>query len=156
LADIDNERSQSEDEAGMVIAFSSGLNTEDNDYALQQNISHIVELIKQALARSGTEKTGVYPERSMPNDCDLRQMLMQRWREQDGVCALCDKAIPLEPPNKLLQMSPDRTDSANKAYDWQNTRLTHRACNLGKSDATIEEWHDYLAMVRQPLRTDFP
>ena len=65
------------------------------------------------------------------------------------MCALCDRPIPLKPENPLLQMSRDRTDSANKVYDWQNTRLTHLACNLGKSDATVEEWRDYLALLRQ-------
>lgn len=46
-------------------------------------------------------------------------------------------------------MSRDRTDSANKTYDWRNTQLTHLACNLGKSEGTLDEWHEYLAMVRQ-------
>jgi len=73
----------------------------------------------------------------------------RRWEAQDGMCALCDRPIPLEPENKLLQMSQDRTDSANLTYDWQNMRLTHLACNLGKSDATVDEWLGYLALIRQ-------
>jgi hypothetical protein len=85
-----------------------------------------------------------------PEDSDLFQTPMQRWHEQRGLCPLCQKAISFRPANRLLQMSRDRTDSANKAYDWENTRLTHLACNLGKSDATLDEWHGYLAMLRQP------
>jgi hypothetical protein len=76
-------------------------------------------------------------------------MLMQRWNDQDGMCALCDRPIPLKPPNRLLQMSRDRTDSGNKAYEWQNTRLTHLACNLAKSDAPLADWLGYLALIRQ-------
>ncbi len=125
------------------------LNLNTDNPALRFEISRLMEGIKQDIARAGLAKTGVYPLRTMPNDSDLLEMLMRRWHEQKGTCPLCQKAIPLKPANKLLQMSRDRTDSANKAYDWENTRLTHLACNLGKSDATLDEWHGYLAMVRQ-------
>ena len=86
--------------------------------------------------------------RFMPNDSDLFSMLMQRWESQDGMCALCDRPIPLKPENKLLQMSRDRTDSANKAYDWQNTRLTHLACNLGKNNATEDQFHEWIEIAQ--------
>ena len=89
-------------------------------------------LIKQDALAAGTTYIGVNPMRLMPNDSDVFSMLMQQWDTQDGICALCDRQIPLKPENKLLQMSRDRTDSANKAYDWRNTRLTHLAWNLGK------------------------
>lgn len=82
-------------------------------------------------------------------DGEIYVVLMERWREQHGMCTLCDRPIPLKPKNKLLQISRDRTVSENKTYDWQNTRLTHLACNLGKSDATTEQWHDYLSLVRE-------
>jgi hypothetical protein len=151
LGDIDDERSQSEDKAGVVIASSNGLNTEDD--ALRQEISRLrlVEAMKLDAARAGMDRTGVYPPRAVPNDLDVVQMLVQKWHDQIGLCALCDKPIPWNPTNKLLQLSRDRADSANKTYDYQNTQLTHLACNLGKSDATAHEWGDYLAMVRQPL-----
>jgi len=116
------------EEAGVVIGSGNSLHTADN--ALRQEISRLAEGIKQDIVRTGMEKTGVYPTRSMPNDFDLTEKLMQRWFKQKGICALCDRALPLKPVNKLLQVSPDRSDSANKAYDWQNTRLTHLACNL--------------------------
>ena len=66
-----------------------------------------------------------------------------------GMCALCNRPIPLKPENRLLKVSRDRTDSGNKAYEWQNTRLTHLACNLTKSDAPLDDWLGYLALIRQ-------
>jgi hypothetical protein len=123
---------------------------DDIDDALRQEISRLVEAMKQDAARAGMDRTGVYPPRTVPNDLDLEHTLLQKWHDQNGICALCDKRILLNPTNKLLQLSRDRADSANKIYDWQNTQLTHLACNLGKSDATADEWQYYLAMVRQP------
>jgi hypothetical protein len=131
------------------------LNLNSGDVALRYEISRLMDGIKQDIRRAGLAKTGVYPLRTMPNDSDLFQTLMRRWHEQQGICALCAKPIPLKPTNRLLQMSRDRTDSDNKAYDWENTRLTHLACNLGKSDATLDEWHGYLAMVRQTEGSGF-
>jgi hypothetical protein len=120
------------------------LNT--NDSSLRQELSRLVAMIKQDVARSGLPSSGVNPQRFLPNDSDVFLMLMERWNDQDGMCALCDRPIPLEPENRLLQMSRDRTDSANKAYDWHNTRLTHLACNLGKNDADLGDWMGYLAL----------
>jgi hypothetical protein len=116
--------------------------------ALREELTRLVELIKQDVARAGAARTGVYPERNMPNDSDVFNMLMERWKEQGGICSLCERPIPLKPENKLLKMSRDRTDSANKTYDWENTRLAHYACNLGKSDATVAEWQDYVTLIR--------
>jgi hypothetical protein len=110
----------------------SVLNLNSDDRALRYEISRLMDGIKQDIGRAGLEKTGVYPLRTMPNDSDLFQTLMRRWHEQRGICTLCEKLIPLKPTNRLLQMSRDRTDSANKAYDWENTRLTHLARNLGE------------------------
>jgi hypothetical protein len=124
------------------------LNTDNT--ALRQELSRLVSGIEHDVAVAGSARTGVNPPRFKPNYSDIFMMLMQRWNEQDGMCALCDRPIPLRPENKLLQMSRDRTDSSNKTYDWQNTRLTHLACNLAKGDATLDEWRDYLTLIRQP------
>lgn len=75
-------------------------------------------------------------------------MLMAKWNEQGGVCALCGFDIPLRPSNRLLKMSRDRIDSADKAYDWHNVQITHLACNLAKSDATMDEWKEFLSVMR--------
>jgi hypothetical protein len=125
------------------------LNLNTDDVTLRQELSRLVAMIKQDVARSGLPSTGVNPPRFLPNDSDVFLMLMQRWNDQDGMCALCDRPIPLKPENRLLQISRDRTDSGNKAYEWQNTRLTHLACNLGKNDAPLDDWFGYLALIRQ-------
>jgi hypothetical protein len=117
--------------------------------ALRAELTRLVNLIKHDVAVAGTPRTGLNPVRYM--DAEIYLVLIERWREQRGLCALRDRPIPLKPENKLLQMSRDRTVSANKTYDWENTRLTHLACNLGKSSATVDEWHEYLSLVRQWL-----
>jgi hypothetical protein len=125
------------------------LNLNTDDVTLRQELSRLVAMIKQDVARSGLTSTGMNPQRFVPNDSDVFLMLMQRWTDQDGMSALCDRPIPLKPENRLLKVSRDRTDSGNKAYEWQNTRLTHLACNLTKSDAPLDDWLGYLALIRQ-------
>ena len=71
------------------------LNTDDR--ALRFEISRLVIGIKNDIAAAGTARTGVNPMRFMPNDSDLFSMLIQRWESQDGMCALCDRPIPLKP-----------------------------------------------------------
>jgi hypothetical protein len=126
------------------------VNLNTDDHALRQEISRLANGIVHDIAVAEAPRSGVNPVRKGPNYSDLFLMLMQRWNEQDGLCALCDRPIPLRTMNKLLQMSRDRTVSGNKAYDWQNTRITHLACNLGKSDAPLDDWQEYIALVRQP------
>ena len=123
------------------------LNTSDK--TLRQELSRLVGMIKADVARAGSVTHGVAPQRNVPQDSDIFIMLNRLWREQNGRCALCDQPIPLNQANRLLQISRDRTDSGNTTYDWHNTRLTHLACNLGKSDGTLGEWQEYRAMVRQ-------
>jgi hypothetical protein len=125
------------------------LNLNTDDRVLRQEITRLTELIRHDISVAGIPRLGLNPLRAGPNYSDLFVMLMQRWNEQDGLCALCDRPIPLRTPNKLFQLSRDRTASANKAYDWNNTRLTHLACNLGKSDASLDDWREYLALIRQ-------
>jgi hypothetical protein len=125
------------------------LNLNSDDRQLRQELSRLVDLILQDIARAGAPRSGTYPMRMGPNYSELFLNLMQRWNQQNGLCALCDRPIPLTTTNKLLQISRDRTDSANKSYDWQNTRLTHLACNLGKSDASSDNWDEYIALIRQ-------
>lgn len=123
------------------------LNASDKD--LRQALSRLMAGIKADVARAGSATRGTAPQRDVPPDSDIFMMLNIRWNEQKGLCALCDKIIPLKPTNRLLQISRDRTDSRNTTYDWHNTRLTHLACNLGKNDGTLAEWQEYLAMIRQ-------
>ena len=117
--------------------------------ALEVEITRIVGFITNRVAVAGNERSGRIPLRRTQGDTELFEMLLRRWHDQNGVCVLCQREIPLRTENKLLQMSPDRVDSTNPRYDWQNIRLTHFACNLAKSDATLDEWSAYLDMMRR-------
>lgn len=128
------------------------LNTEDKD--LRREISRLANLIRNDVARAGTEYSGANPMRCAPNFSDVYQILMQKWKKQEECCALCGGPISLLPSNRLLQMSRDRIDSANKAYDWQNVQITHLGCNLAKSEATMQEWLEYLMVVRGACSVD--
>jgi hypothetical protein len=120
--------------------------------ALEAEITRIVMLITNRVGIAGNERSGWNPLRLSPEGAELFEMLLRRWHDQNGVCVLCQREIPLTTENKLLQMSPDRADSTSPHYNWQNTRLTHLACNLGKSNATHDEWSAYLDMIRQASR----
>ena len=78
-------------------------------------------------------------------ESELHILLMKKWNEQQGRCALCGGELELEGDNRLLQCSPDRFDSAGTWYDAQNVHISHLGCNLAKSDiplALFEEWLD--------------
>jgi hypothetical protein len=115
---------------------------------LSAEISRLVNLIRQDVGRAETERTGVYPPRLAEDGNELFRSLLTKWHDQNGCCALCGGSIPLQPNNRLLQMSRDRVDSAVKIYDAANIQLTHLGCNLAKNDATITEWREFLMMLR--------
>jgi hypothetical protein len=71
------------------------LNLNTNNRHLREEVSRLVAGIKHDIAVAGMAKTGTNPLRFAPNDSDLFLMLMRRWDEQDGMCALCDRPIPL-------------------------------------------------------------
>ena len=93
------------------------------------------------------QRVGINPLRTGSNYSDVYAALAQRWSKQKGRCALCGESIPLGAKNKLVKMSRDPTDSANKEYCFDNVQITHYGCNLAKSDATMEEWREYRAML---------
>lgn len=129
----------------------AALDLNTTDESLKKEFSRLINLIITDIKRAGENRNGVYPPRRCPNISDLFQLLMQRWREQAGCCALCETPIPLEGTNFLLQMSRDRIDSENKSYDFSNLQITHLGCNLAKSEATTEQWNEYLQVVRRSL-----
>jgi hypothetical protein len=126
------------------------LNTEDD--ALKLEASRLAQLIQQDVSRAGMEQNGTAPHRSAPNISDVYASILEKWNQQDGRCALCEGAIPLETNNRLLQMSRDRIDSDNKSYEASNLHLTHLGCNLAKSDGTMEQWTEFLEVVRRVRR----
>jgi len=54
--------------------------------------------------------------------------------------------------NPLLKLSADRVDSTKKTYDRENVHLTHVACNLAKSSASLDEWQDFLDVLREATK----
>lgn len=127
--------------------LNNGLLVKSND-DLDKEILRLIALINQDVDRSGDERTGNYPLRSGLNNRQLYQVLIAKWREQQGLCALCGGIIPLHPVNRLFQMSRDRVDSAVKVYDASNLQITHLGCNLAKNDTTLTEWEEFLGMIR--------
>ena len=119
------------------------------DALLRKNLSRLTSMIQNDIAQSGQMSSSVNATRHGPNYSDVYALLHRCWERQKGICPLCGGTIPLETENKLLQMSRDRIDSRNKGYTEANVQLTHYGCNLAKSDATMEQWGEYIALVKK-------
>lgn len=74
---------------------------------------------------------------------ELRRILAR----QRGQCALCGGTIEPGSANPLLQVSIDRIDNGNGAYERDNIQLTHLACNRARNSSSIAEWLTYCAML---------
>jgi hypothetical protein len=119
-----------------------------DDVLLNRELTRIVGNVLSSVGRAGLERGGFYPERHAPNFSDLYQLFRELWRKQGGRRNLCNGLITPGEDNPLLKMSADRIDSANKSYDGNNAHLTHVGCNLAKSAVSMQEWLDYLDVVR--------
>lgn len=62
-----------------------------------------------------------YDERSKPTV--RRKLKDQKWKEQRGLCAICDKELP----DKYTVL--DRLNAADD-YTKENTRLIHQECDV--------------------------
>lgn len=118
------------------------------DKLLNQELTRIIDNILNTVRRAETPRTGFYPDRHSINYTDLFQILREAWYKQGGRCNLCGQLITVGEENPLLKMSPDRIDSANKSYNSLNVHLTHVGCNLAKNAASLEEWHEFLDVIR--------
>jgi hypothetical protein len=127
-----------------------------DDVLLNRDFTRIIQSILGSVARTGTERGGLYPERHSLNFSDLFRLFQDIWRRQKGNCNLCNAPIVPGEDNPLLKMSADRIDSAKKVYDTANVHLTHLGCNLAKSSASIEEWQDFLDVLRGSDHQDAP
>jgi hypothetical protein len=119
-----------------------------SDILLNREFTRIIGNILDSVARAGMEQGGYYPQRHSLNFPDLLRLLDEIWRKQQGKCSLCDGPIVPGQENPLLKMSADRIDSAKKVYDGENVHLTHLGCNLARSSASIQEWQDFLNVLR--------
>lgn len=119
-----------------------------DDVLLNRELTRIVENVLNSVSRAGAERSGVYPERHSLNFSDLLKLFIEVWRKQETRCNLCKGLITLGEENPLLKMSPDRIDSSNKTYDSNNVHLVHVGCNLAKNAASMQEWQDFLEVIR--------
>jgi hypothetical protein len=117
------------------------------DAAIRQDIGKMAANILARVAASGNEHTGTNPVRKI-SEPDLHLLLGEKWSEQEGRCFLCSGPLIPNSKNYLLQSSPDRTDSTNNEYGRTNTQITHLGCNLAKNKVTLEEFEDWLAVVK--------
>lgn len=119
---------------------------------LSKALLRMASAIVQRITASGQISTVRQPLRTGPHFTQLVAALRMLWERQHGICALCGRAIPVLPTNRLLQMSPDRIDSLAKTYLASNVHIVHLGCNLAKSDASLPEWGEFLEILRDPAR----
>src|SRR5262249_22958590 len=119
-----------------------------DDMLLNREFTRVIDNILGSVGRAGTERVGFYPERHSLNFSDLFRLFGDIWRRQQGRCNLCNGLIVPGEENPLLKLSADRIDSAKKIYDGENVHLTHVGCNLAKSSASVDEWQDFLEVLR--------
>ena len=118
------------------------------DSSVKQDAYRMAMLIIERVKSGGEIGVKLNPLRSAPNLSDLNALLIRKWGEQAGQCALCGGVLTVGAGNKMLQPSADRTDSANGAYDDANTAITHLACNLAKNKYGMDDFEDWLSVLR--------
>jgi hypothetical protein len=116
------------------------------DKLLANAVGEMVAGIRERVQRSGTESIRINPTRLAEGQ--LHMILIRKWKDQGGKCALCGGDIELESDNNLLKCSPDRIDSSIPWYNFANLQITHRACNWAKNDASAELFEEWLDVVR--------
>jgi hypothetical protein len=110
--------------------------------ALNEEAVRIAELIYNRVDASATIQVRMAPRRNAP--ANLILLVAEMLREEPLSCALCGGLMLLQPPNKLLQPSPDRIDSKCGSYGPENFQLVHLACNLAKNDASVAQFQEWL------------
>jgi hypothetical protein len=117
--------------------------------AIRKEIGRIAAGLIERARRGGTESVRVAPLRLV--DSDIQILLGKKWQEQRGCCALCDGSLVIGGPNKLLQASADRINGKLATYDAKNMHITHLGCNLAKSDVSMLEFEEWLAVLREGI-----
>jgi hypothetical protein len=118
----------------------------NDEKALLDDAKRIANLIFARVAVSGTTMERIAPERTAPDDLviNVRDLL----RAKPLLCYLCGGLMQIRPQNRLLQPSPDRIDSTILDYGPENLKLAHLACNLGKNAASLNEYQEWLQLMR--------
>jgi hypothetical protein len=120
----------------------------DVDKSIKQEAFRMASLIFDRVKRGGEASVRINPLRTAPNISDLVALIIRKWQECDGKCSLCGGHLIAGTSNSMLQVSADRIDSSNGAYDDSNVQLTHLACNLAKNKFGLEEFEDWIAVLR--------
>ncbi len=127
----------------------------DVPISVRQEISRMALLIVDRVKRGGETSVKTNPIRFAPNLSDLTALLTRLWQErQGGACALCGTPIRAGTTNAMMKPSADRIDSANGAYDETNVQITHLACNLAKNEWGLDQFEEWIAVVRGVNDTD--
>jgi hypothetical protein len=113
---------------------------------LSGEIGRMVASILDRERKGGTETTRINPVRLV--ESDLHITLHKKWHEQGGLCALCGGTLVMSAANKLLRASADRINSQLPSCDIRNVHITHLGCNLAKNDVSLQEFDEWLQVVR--------
>ena len=122
-------------------------NSSSGDNAVNQVAIQLARLIEARVVASSASLTRTASLRTAP--CNLTEMLADLLRVDPLTCGLCGSCMEIRPGNHLLQPSADRIDSSIADYGSGNLHLVHLGCNLGKSDASMEDYREWLGIVRQ-------
>lgn len=114
---------------------------------IRYDIGRMVTRILNSVSQSGMERVSISPTHAT-NEPDLHIMLGQKWIGQSGRCSLCNGPLFPRTTNYLLQSSCDRIESINPAYNADNTHITHLGCNLAKNKVSLQEFEDWIEVVR--------
>ena len=134
------------------LALSDDGRQDANDKSIGQEIARLARLIIARVKKGGELSMRMNPQRTSPNFSDLCALLLNKW--QQGRCSLCGGKFTTKGNNRMLQLSCDRVDSENEAYDEQNAQLTHLACNLAKNKYGHDAFEGWLEIVRRPETGD--
>jgi hypothetical protein len=120
----------------------------DVDKSVKEEAYRMASVIFDRVKRGGEASVRINPLRTAPNISELVALIIRKWQECEGKCGLCGGQLIAGTRNSMLQISADRIDSSNGAYDDSNVHLTHLACNLAKNKYGLEEFEDWIAVLR--------
>ncbi len=116
--------------------------------SMEKEANRVVQLIIDRVKRGGKTEEITHPLRSAPDTNVLKSLIISKFREQSLKCALCGGGFDFSGKNGMLQLSADRIDSKNGAYDSENIELTHLACNLAKNRFSSGDFEKWLSVIR--------
>lgn len=119
----------------------------DLDTSIKQEVLRMTNLILARVRLSGTNEIVKNPARKSSDLSVLHSLIMQKWENQKGKCALCNGDM-LETNNEMLKPSVDRIDSNNCNYNEENIQVAHFACNLAKNQYTCINFNEWLSLIK--------